>query len=304
MPCFSPLKGYRGKIPGPSGKYPIVFNVNDGYADRPVEVSCGQCVGCRLERSRQWAVRCVHEASQHEENAFITLTYGPEHLPSNHSLRPRDFNLFMKRLRKRIGTKIRYFHCGEYGDKEQRPHYHALIFGYDFPDKTLWRETRDGHRLYMSKLLDDTWNMGISVIGNVTFESAAYTARYIMKKKTGPMAENHYKHIDPETGEVSQRVPEYVTMSRRPGIGKDWIDKYAGDAYPSDFVVLEGKKHRPPRFYDQQLEEFDTEIHAQIKRGRKAAARAHAENNTPARLKVREQVQLKKLDQLKRDDIS
>lgn len=304
MPCYSPLKGYRGKIPGPSGKPPIVFNANDGYVDLPVEVSCGQCVGCRLERSRQWAVRCVHEASQHDENAFITLTYSPEHLPPGGSLVPRDFTLFIKRLRKKIGTKIRYFHCGEYGDKENRPHYHALIFGYDFPDKKHWRTTRDDHHLYMSKILDDTWGKGISVIGEVSFESAAYTARYIMKKKTGPMADEHYKRVDLNTGEIFQLQPEYVTMSRRPGIGKDWYDKYSSDAYPSDFVVLEGKKHRPPRFYDQQLEEFDTEIHTQIKRGRKAAARLHAENNTPERMRVREKIQLHKLDQLKRDDLA
>lgn len=301
MPCYSPLKGYRAKTPGPSGKHPIVFNVNDGYADRPIEVSCGQCVGCRLERSRQWAVRCVHEASQHAENSFITLTYAPEYLPHMGTLVPRDFTLFMKKLRKKVGTKIRYFHCGEYGDKEFRPHYHAIIFGYDFPDKALWRVTKDGHNLYMSKLLDETWGKGISVIGDVSFQSAAYTARYIMKKKTGPMAEEHYKRIDPETGEVSYLVPEYVTMSRRPGVGKDWIDKYSSDAYPSDFVVLEGTKHRIPRFYDQQLEEYDTELHQMIKRGRKIAARKHSENNTPERLRVRETVQRKKLEQLKRE---
>lgn len=304
MPCFHPLKGYRGKTPGPSGKYPIVFNINDGYADRPVEVSCGQCVGCRLERSRQWAIRCVHEAAFHADNAFITLTYAPEHLPHGATLRPRDFTLFMKRLRKRVGTKIRYFHCGEYGDKENRPHYHAIIFGYDFPDKSLWRVTRDGNNLYMSKELDETWGMGISTIGAVTFESAAYTARYIMKKKTGELAEKHYAYIDPETGEILQRQPEYVTMSRRPGIGKGWSDTFNSDVYPGDFVVLDGKKMRPPRFYDQQLEEYDENLHTEIKRGRKANARKHAENNTPERLAIREKIQLKKLEQLKRDDIT
>lgn len=301
MPCYHPLKGYRAKVPGPNGKRPVVFNRQDGFEDRPIEVSCGQCVGCRLERSRQWAIRCVHEATLHDKNSFITLTYGPKHLPAGGTLLPRDFTLFMKRLRKAVPSKIRFFHCGEYGDKEGRPHYHALIFGYDFPDKEIWRETKDGHKLYMSAELDALWNKGISVIGEVSFQSAAYTARYIMKKKTGPQAEDHYRRVDPETGEIYQLTPEYVTMSRRPGIGKGWTDEFSGDAYPSDFIVVDGKKQRPPRFYDKQLEEFDDELHRSIKRGRKAAARVHAENNSPERLRVREKIQLAKLEKLERE---
>ena len=116
MPCYSPIKGYRSKVLSPNGKRTIVFKPNLGFVDLPVLVPCGQCCGCRLERSRQWAIRCTHEASLHENNCFITLTFNDDNLPSDKSLDVRHFQLFMKRLRKQFGSNIRYYHCGEYGE--------------------------------------------------------------------------------------------------------------------------------------------------------------------------------------------
>jgi hypothetical protein len=136
--CYKPLLGYRAAERNEQGKRPLVFNPSQGLVDMPIKVACGQCIGCRLERSRQWAIRCVHEASLHEHNSFITLTYNDENLPADGSLDVRHWQLFMKRLRKRHGSGIRYFHCGEYGSKHRRPHYHACLFGLDFPDKKLW----------------------------------------------------------------------------------------------------------------------------------------------------------------------
>lgn len=272
----------------PTGKRNLVFNRKDALDPTfPVEIPCGQCIGCRLERSRQWAIRCVHEASLYEENCFLTLTYSPENLPVNGSLDKSHFQKFMKRLRKRFpDRKIRYFQCGEYGDLYQRPHYHACLFNFDFPDKQLYKVT-DGIRTYTSELLEEIWGLGFCIIGSVTFESAAYVARYITKKITGEKASEHY----------GDRQDEYVTMSRRPGIATDWFNTYKDDVFPSDFIVINGKKVGVPKFYDGLLEE---EVLDAIKKDRRYSAYEHWENNTYNRLYVREQVQNKRFKLLKR----
>ncbi len=299
MVCYYPLKGYRSRTLTKNGKRSIVFNRNHGFTDLPVKVPCGQCTGCRLERSRQWAIRCTHEASLHENNCFITLTYDDEHLPYNGSLDVTHFQKFMKRLRKKYAPKtIRFYHCGEYGSQFGRPHYHACLFGHDFEDKYLWKES-NGVPLYRSSQLENLWTFGHSSVGTVTFESAAYVARYIMKKVTGDDAQDHYQHLD-ENGEFHDRLPEYTTMSRRPGIGKDWFEKFSKDVYPEDFIVLNNKKMRPPKYYDGLYEVKEPNEYQSIKRRRKLATSEHSENNTPERLRVREKVQEAKLKTLKR----
>ena len=126
--------------------------------DKPVELPCGRCIGCKLERARQWAVRCMHEAALHEANCFVTLTYEDDKLPPDGGLRPRDFVLFMKRLRKRYGNGIRFFHCGEYGEKFLRPHHHVLLFNHDWPDKRVCRTSKSGESLYSSGELESLWD--------------------------------------------------------------------------------------------------------------------------------------------------
>jgi hypothetical protein len=308
MPCYSPLQAWYGKLDqdDPVGtKRKMVFNhVYAEDPDSPVSLPCGQCIGCRLERSRQWAIRCMHEASLYENNCFITLTFNPESLAARdvpESLDVRDFQLFMKRLRKKFGSGIRFFHCGEYGENKGRPHYHACLFNFDFPDKELWR-VANGNRLYISESLSELWPYGFSTIGDVTFESAAYVARYIMKKVTGDQADDHYTlGHDPDTGEVIYKKPEYTTMSRRPGIGKKWFDQFKDDVYPSDFITVNGKKCKPPKFYDRIMEstrpfEFDD-----IKEKRLIKLSARQADLTPDRLAVREKVQELKLEKLVRN---
>lgn len=300
MPCFSPLTGYRSSEVGPSGKRAIVFDRAKGYADRPVIVPCGQCIGCRLEKSRQWAIRCVHEAACHDSNVFITLTYNDDFLPPDLSLDTRHFQLFMKRLRKQKGAGVRFFHCGEYGEKLGRPHYHALLFNCDFEDKVLWRMTDFGN-VYTSANLQSLWGMGFCTLGDVTFRSAAYVARYVMKKQYGECAKDHYTWVDASTGEVHVRKPEYVTMSRRPGVGTAWLNQFQSDVYPDDFVILDGKKLRAPRFYDAVIEKSNPGLFRDIKRRRVLNSKRHSDNNTKERLRVREAVQLAKLKRLKRE---
>lgn len=300
MPCFHPLDAFQSRMPSAStGKRTITFNSTNARDHIPIKLPCGQCVGCRLERSRQWAVRCVHEAQMHKENCFITLTFSPEELEKRTnpmSVDVRDFQLFMKRLRKQYGQGIRFYHCGEYGEKNGRPHYHACLFGFDFPDKTLWKVC-NGNRLYISESLSKLWPHGFSTIGDVTFESAAYVARYIMKKINGDRADDRY--FDPLTGEIIR--PEYTTMSRRPGIGKGWLEKYLSDVYPHDYVVVNGVKCKPPKYYDGVLSterpyEFD-----EIKEKRLTLIQNHVDNNTPDRLSVRESITKARLKLLPRN---
>lgn len=263
-----------------------------------LQVPCGRCIGCRLERSRQWAIRCTHEAQLHEQNCFVTLTFSKEHLPADYSVHVRTLQLFIKRLRKALRhKKIRTFACGEYGDQFHRPHYHAIIFGHDFDDKLLWSTDRHGNKTYVSKKLTDIWGMGHCTLGAVTFESAAYVARYVMKKYTGPDADAHYTRVHPVTKKTVRVQPEFVTQSRRPGLGARWLERFKNDVYPHDFIVSRGRKMNPPRFYDQKLTEEELR---QIKLRRKANSNRHRSDNTKERLAVRETIKKQKLQLLER----
>lgn len=292
MPCYNPINGWMSRDLNESGKRSVVFNIKEGFSDKPVKVPCGQCIGCRLERSRQWAIRCVHEASFYEDNCFITLTYSDDKLPLNGGLIKYDFQRFMKRLRKAFAPqKIRYFHSGEYGSVNRRPHYHAILFNCDFADKILWQE-KLGVRIYRSPLLEKLWTYGFSTIGSVTFESAAYVARYCLKKVTGKNAAEYYK----------DKEPDYVTMSLKPGIGSAWYDKYMREKFMDgqDWIIINGHKVKPPKYYDRRLE-AESDIYDYIKRARKLLAIAHADNNTSERLAVREVVKKAQLKFLRRD---
>lgn len=299
MPCYHPVTGYPSLIVNPSGKRSLVFDqarsLGAGVINTAIKVPCGRCIGCRLEYSRQWAVRCMHEAQTHEENCFITLTYDDDHLPSDLSLCLKDFQNFMKRLRKLVSPqKVRFFHCGEYGADFGRPHYHACLFGFDFEDKVLFK-TRDDVRLYTSDVLQSLWTFGFSTIGDVTFDSAAYVARYVLKKVTG--------NKEDVLGHYQGRKPEYTTMSRRPGIGAAWLNRFSSDVYPSDELVSNGAIMKPPRFYDNQYES----IHPDVIRSMKAKRCHRAQrpnvkiNNTPERLEVRKKVKMAQFLNLKRD---
>ncbi len=210
-------------------------------------------MGCRLTKAREWALRCTHEAQMHEENTFVTLTYNEKNLPMNNgipTLNTRDFQLFMKKLRKLRDTKIAFFQCGEYGELG-RPHHHALLFGIAFKELTVWRRSGE-YTIYRSKELEETWKLGHSEIGTVTFESAGYIARYTTKLQ--------------EKQQLQGRKPEYLTMSRRPGIGNTWLKKYMRDVYPSDEIITKtGFKLRPPRYYDLQLQKQNNKLLRQLK---------------------------------------
>ncbi len=253
MACNAPIVAWRTKPKTPRAPLGVTFNIRKAYTDMPVSLPCGKCMGCRLAKAREWAIRCTHEAQMHEENTFVTLTYNEKNLPMHNgipTLNTRDFQLFMKKLRKKRDTKISFFQCGEYGELG-RPHHHALLFGITFKDLTVWRRSGE-YTIYRSKELEETWELGHSEIGTVTFESAGYIARYTTKLQ--------------QKEQLKGRKPEYLTMSRRPGIGNTWLEKYIRDVYPSDEIVTKtGFKLRPPRYYDLQLEKQNEKLLREIK---------------------------------------
>ena len=307
MPCYSPLKGY--KDPETGG---IKFKKTG--TEETMEVACGQCLGCRLDRSRMWAARITHEASLHEHshgNCFITLTYRPEeectedqlkegyHIPEDWSLNVRHFQLFMKRLRKHLkGRKVRYYHCGEYGSVCRhgidlskvkcplchlgRPHYHAILFNVSFGDLEAYATEREQTR-YTSPTLESLWKHGFVDVGEVNFQSAAYVARYVMKKITGVEADDHYQNIA-DDGEIIKVEPEYSTMSN--GIGKDWYLRFESDCFPSDEVPVPGHGVVPkvPRYYAEMLRQTDEATYEEIKERRLNFRNENADQYTPEAL--------------------
>lgn len=237
-------------------------------AERVLTVPCGKCIGCKLERSRQWAVRIMHEASLYDRNCFITLTYDEEHLPERGSLDRAAFPLFMKRLRKSCEPqKVRYFHAGEYGSLLGRPHYHACLFNYDFGDKR-YHTMRGGFPVWRSAALEALWPFGLAEVGTVTFESAAYVARYLVKREV-----DSARRLNLETGEVTEVEREYCTMSRRPGIAAEWLRLYGDEVFAADSVVVRGRECKPPRFYDSQFELIDPAGMAYVRAHRDLARR-------------------------------
>lgn len=341
MPCYHPLEAWQAKHTNSSGKRSMVFSPSDALdPDNPIDLPCGRCIGCRLEYSRQWAIRCMHEASMYENNCYLTLTYDDEHLPSFGSLDHEDFQKFMKKLRKRFvpvnpfpwsrdqGSEyqkyrrenwIRYYMCGEYGERcfkcnsnvhdclcksgfeaaLGRPHFHACIFNFDFDDKVPVAQNKNGDLLYASPTLTKMWGKGHANIGQVTFESAAYVARYITKKITGDASHDHYHSFDIYTGESYPVVPEYCRMSRDPGIAKPWYEKYKGDL-TKGYITVNGQKVSPAKFYDKQMEKEDPALLDYLKDQRKLKAMSLAHLNTEDRLATKEYIKLKKVKQLKR----
>jgi len=285
MPCYFPLQAtftVRG-----DGKKDIVFSYANARAfalgvklvgDSNLSIPCGRCMGCRLEKSRQWAVRCVHESKCFDDNCFVTLTFSPEHVPQDGSLCRKHVQDFLKRLRFRFSDrKIRVFYCGEYGDKLGRPHYHLCLFNLDFPDRVKFKRVND-FWYYNSAILSDLWPFGHSTVCDFSFETAAYVARYCTKKINGSQAVDHY----------GGRVPEFAGMSLKPGIGKTWFDKYAkSDLFPHDNVISRGARSKPPRYYDVLRERADPDGFAKAKEARRELGKEMAPNCTYKRLAVR-----------------
>jgi len=243
----------------------------------------------------------VHEASLHEHNCFVTLTYDNEHLPKDGSLVYRHFQLFMKRLRRRVRQPVRFYMCGEYGETNSRPHYHACLFGFDFADKVPLRYI-GASLLSRSALLSELWPYGFSSVGTVTFESASYTARYVLKKVNGDRSAGHYAALGPvdSDGVVSPLLSEFTHMSLKPGIGAGWLDKFASDVYPEGKVVSRGRLANSPRYYDRRHAAVAPDVIEELSFQRELEGRSRFADNTDARLAVRREVALGRIRSLRR----
>lgn len=311
MTCYSPVKAFVESFNPDTGKKVINFT---GYSKKKgrlpdssiLYLPCGHCIGCVLQRSKETALRAVHEAQQFYFNTFITLTVEDgcmEEVFPRGNLEHRPFQLFMKRLREytqgfeyierpswfnRKGWNprpIRALMCGEYGSLNLRPHYHSCLFNFDFKDKVFWA-IRDGHVLYRSPTLERLWPYGFSTIGDLSFNVAAYVARYTVKKNgvDGDFQEfrdvdgmYHFMrtgeeyNYDPLTGEI--RKSPYIVHPYGYGLGRFWIEKYGRDTYKDDFIVERGFKYRPPHYYDKIFDSKYPEEMARIKEEREAQAK-------------------------------
>ncbi|WNK12759.1 MAG: replication initiator protein [Microvirus sp.] len=295
MACFHPLTAFQAD----TGE--ILF-CERGSIRRELRLPCGKCVGCRLDRSYMWALRCMHEAQLYDRSLFVTLTYDDEHVPR--SLRYADFQLFMKRLRKQVGA-VRFYMAGEYGSRLWRPHFHALLFGCSFSDGELISEG-GGNKLYVSATLSRIWGKGFVSFGEVTYDSARYVAGYCMKKVTGEPAKAHYTRLDEKTGELFEIEPEFSRMSLRPGIGAKWFDQYYRDVYGDgrDAVIRKGgSKMKPPKFYDKLLRQKDGFLADHIEGLRGVRTPEQVAEMEESRLAVREKVRVAGLTFNKREGI-
>lgn len=250
------------------------------------EIPCGQCIACRLQYSREWANRCCLEMKDHKESYFITLTYDDDHLPTQyithpetgevdfpvHSLQKEDFQKFMKRLRYYAGNdELRFFGCGEYGEKNARPHMHIIVFGLHLDDLKLYRrEYCDGFvtEMYNSELLDKAWqHRGFVVVEEANWYNIAYTARYVTKKLKGPAAEFYDKY---------SLQPEFCLMSRKPGIGRNYFDTHSSDLFDSSDIVLGTPRGSIscsiPKYYKNLLDKLDGERYNKVKKFNKEQA--------------------------------
>lgn len=346
MACFAPLQAYRllNRVT-PANKSVIVFVNPESEAYEEIQLPCGQCIGCRVDKARDWALRCCHEAQTYSErgfeSSFVTLTYNDWYLCGRRSLVKKEFQDFMKRLRqwairkadrKYVDTRIRYFQCGEYGTQCKtcgrseklcgevgcgrfipelgRPHFHACLFGVEFHDKTIYK-VRKGYRLYRSEALSRLWSVrlkggekydpkcyfevagksfakiGFVTIGDVNWNSAGYLARYVTKKINGKRADDHYRVVNRQTGEIEDCVPEYVTVSNSPGLGSDWFERYGvKDCYPKDRVSHNGRMFRVPKYYDKLLERSDEQMFARVMAERRRKCIETKDDRTPKKLKA------------------
>lgn len=246
-------------------------------------IPCGQCISCRLNKSRDWANRIMLEAKEFACNYFVTLTYEDQYLPikrcyndetgeiiTGFTLKKEDLEKFNHDLRQYWKRKfnhdgIRYYSCGEYGSENLRPHYHCIIFNLPhLSDLKIYRVTETGSILYTSETISNIWKKGYVVIGEVTWESASYVARYVMKKKFGKEADQYYKSM--------AKIPEFTTMSRMPGIGRNYYEANKETIYATDEIFIQGSKGiigtKPSKYFDRLYEQDHPEEYKKIKLNR------------------------------------
>lgn len=290
MACYRPLLAWQ-----PANGGQLAFKGSYGHS--PLQIPCGQCIGCRIDRATEWGVRITHESKLYDYNSWLTLTYAENPL----SLVKSDLQGFLRALRqserrrKKEVPKIRFFGVGEYGEKLSRPHFHVCLFNYWPHDSKRWDD-----QSHKSDYLEKIWGRGMVDVRQLTWQRAVYLGKYSLKKVGGEMAKEHYTKLDPATGSMVELQPEFALMSRKPGVGNDWYNRYVSDYLPCDNVVIDGQKRRVPKYYWRKFQETDPDTAEVVKATRKQLMEVHADNNTDARLKIREQVAVLKAQAIQR----
>lgn len=245
-------------------------NIEDWRRLDLMELPCCNCVQCRLDYSRSWATRCYLESQQYQNNFFITLTYDESKVPlgktGNMTLKPDDLTQFMKNLRQYFKrnfnfTGIRFFGCGEYGIKTNRPHYHLILFNCPLNDLTPVFVDENGQTsrhvgahgdiYFYSKIIHDCWNKGFIMVADANYNTEAYVARYIMKKQKGKQGDEVYNKA------LSICTP-FLRMSNRPGIGEKFLNENELSLLENPSLIVPRSNKEPmisgiPRYYKNKL---------------------------------------------------
>ena len=305
MACYHPIPAYQEAAEPPKLWPPL------GHSN--LAIPCGTCIGCKSARATQWAHRCAHEASQYPVNSFLTLTYDDDNLPFAGYLDARALSLFLKRLRKRADRdrqtvrgdgsgRVRYFACGEYGEKNGRPHYHLIAFNCGFADRF-----KVGTDLYESPTLAELWPYGQARFGDATPAAANYIAQYTLKKQMRNRA--YYKdegyngesYVD-DNGEWHPKPAPFLRMSLKPGIGTTWLERF-GEDLRMGYLVVDGAKQAIPRSYKNKLKDHKHKRFRQlyeevtIRTQERRKQNPTGIHNTPERRQAAEQIH-KRMKQL------
>lgn len=213
------------------------------YGDMYVEIPCGKCDACVEQKTKSWAIRCCLEAGQYSDNCFLTLTYSPKCVPF---VKKQDIFKFIKALRNKYGAGIRYYGVFEYGTQSDRPHFHIILFNFFPQDSEIVAPGPFGGYYYKSKELQSLWKFGFVSVGDLSFNSCAYVARYCNKK----IKDNGVIH----------KIPEFSFMSRRPGIGENYFRDHYESLVATDkiYAPIEGRySFSSFRYFDKLIEKID-----------------------------------------------
>lgn len=290
MTCYRPQPAYQNfhfgqwsqpriiyptrVLAGGVREYPRFFgDFSDIQTKKPrqrlITLPCGLCFGCRCDNSRSWSLRMMHEQRYHDETYFITLTYAPEYLPPDGNLRYKDLQNFMKRARHEFQSPsqpFKYFACGEYGDKNLRPHFHFASYSFRISDLRPLPNSKNG-QYFISESLRDCWQYGHVVVAPLEWQSAAYIARYVTKKMHGGNM-RYLDTFDPLTGEVDVYNHERASQSK--GLGKSFYHQHFDEIWANDGCLFNRKYMvKPPRYYMKLLEDENPEWAAAVKESRR-----------------------------------
>lgn len=259
--CNKPITAFIN----PDGGRPIFGYEGVRLGLQKIELPCGKCTVCCKDYYTSWATRGSRELSRWDFSIFLTATYSEENLPAKSSLRKKDVQNFIKRVKKRFKSStenpIRQIYCGEYGTKAtRRPHYHVVLFNCNPGDFKPHRITDQGHQVFTSKLLTELWGNGHVEVSWATPATIAYLFKYILKKKTRKERKIPLIRVD-ENGEAHEVEHEFIEASRNPGIGAHMRGSMS---IKKGYLTVNGVKKKLPKYYLEDLRKNDPESYDRI----------------------------------------